>query len=82
MLSARLYTRPDCHLCDEARELIEGMRPELAPFELTEVDIDSDESLFRAYLERIPVLEVDGEIVGELTLDPDAVRAAFSRRKP
>jgi glutaredoxin len=82
LVRATLYTRPDCHLCDEARELIERMRPELAPFELTEVDIDSDESLLRAYLERIPVLEVDGQVVGELTLDPAAVRATLGRTSP
>ncbi len=44
-------------------------------FELAEVDIDSDEELFRRYLERIPVIELDGEIVSELGLDVDALRA-------
>ena len=51
------------------------MRSSGGEFELQEIDIESDEDLLRRYLERIPVVEVDGEIVSELVLDPDAVRA-------
>ena len=69
-----LYGRPDCHLCDEAREGLEELRAELS-FELVEVDIESEEKLLRRYLERIPVVEVGGEIVSELFLDADGVRA-------
>ncbi len=72
-----LYTRPECHLCDRARELILGLRGELREFELREVDIDSDDELLAAYLERIPVVEVDGRIVSELELDPDELRFAL-----
>ena len=81
-MSLVLYTRPGCHLCDEARTAIEGMRPDLPPFELREVDIDSDENLLRAFLERIPVVELDGEIVSELVLDESALRVAFDRSAP
>jgi hypothetical protein len=72
-----LYTRPGCHLCDEAREAILAMRAELGPFELREVDIDSDDSLHARYLERIPVVEVDGAVVSELGLEPDRLRASL-----
>jgi len=44
-------------------------------FELDEVDIESDDGLLRRYLERIPVIELDGEIVSELWLDADGLRA-------
>ena len=70
-----LYGRPDCHLCDVARD---GLRMLLADgwtFELVEVDIESDDGLMRRYLERIPVIELNGEIVSELHLDADALRA-------
>jgi glutaredoxin len=70
-----LYARPDCHLCDRARTGLEALRAEGQPFELRELDIDSDDGLLRAYLERIPVIEVDGVEVCELGLDLDAVRA-------
>jgi glutaredoxin len=69
-----LYARPDCHLCDEARAGLEQLLSESLAFELEEVDIDSDDDLLRRYLERIPVIEVDGEVVSELFLDVDALR--------
>jgi hypothetical protein len=44
-------------------------------FELHEVDIESHDLLLRRYLERIPVVEVDGVEVSELVLDAAAVKA-------
>jgi glutathione S-transferase len=70
-----LYARPDCHLCDEARAELESLRGAGADFELEEIDIDTDDSLLRRFLERIPVIELDGEIVSELGLDADGLRA-------
>ena len=70
----KLYARPDCHLCDEARAGLESLRSDGLVFELEEVDIDSDDQLLRRFLERIPVVELDGEIVSELWLEPDEIR--------
>ena len=70
-----LYTRPGCHLCDQARDAIVAMRDGGAGFELHEVDIEADERLLALYLERIPVVDVDGEIVSELVLDARALRS-------
>jgi glutaredoxin len=72
-----LYTRPGCHLCDEAREAILALREELPPFELSEVNIEQDEGLLARYLERIPVVAVDGEVVSELELKLDLLRASL-----
>jgi glutaredoxin len=72
-----LYARPDCHLCDEARAGLERMRDDGVEFELSELDIDADDTLLKAYLERIPVIEVDGEEICELGLDAGAVRAVL-----
>jgi glutaredoxin len=69
-----LYARPDCHLCDQARAAILALREELR-FELQEIDIESDDELLSLYLERIPVVAVDGQEVSELILDLDALRA-------
>ena len=71
----RLYARPECHLCDQAREQLERLREEGAAFELEEVDIDRDDELLARYLERIPVVELDGVVISELGLDPDGLRA-------
>ena len=63
MRAVTLYTRPGCHLCDEAREAILGLRGVVPPFELSEVNIERDDGLLARYLERIPVVLVDGEVV-------------------
>ena len=75
MREITLYGRPGCHLCDEARETIIALREEGHRFELREVDIEADEELMRTFLERIPVVAMEGEIVSELVLDRDALRA-------
>jgi glutathione S-transferase len=71
----RLYGRPDCHLCDEARRELLELRYDGLDFELEDVDIDSDDELHRRFLERIPVIELDGEVVSELFLDSAGLRA-------
>jgi glutaredoxin len=70
-----LYGRPGCCLCDEAREILERVRAR-RPFALVERDIDADEGLLRAYLERIPVVAIDGEEAFELFVD----ESEFERR--
>jgi glutaredoxin len=75
MTEVLVYSRPGCHLCEEAIEAIVGLHGDGYRFELREVDIDSDELLLRRYLERIPVVEVDGEVVSDLVLDHDELRA-------
>jgi len=70
-----LYGRPGCHLCDEARDAIDGLRREGAAFELREVDIETDPGLHRSLLELIPVVELNGERVSELVLDADLLRS-------
>jgi glutaredoxin len=60
MKTLTLYGKPDCHLCDDARTALERMRAEY-PFQLVEKDITQDDDLHRRYLERIPVIALDGE---------------------
>ena len=69
-----LYGRPGCHLCDDARVALERVRAR-HPFTLREVDIEADDELFRRYLERIPVIAIDGEEAFELIVDEHALRA-------
>jgi glutaredoxin len=69
-----LYARPDCHLCDEARAALERLRADGLDFELDEIDIETDDGLHARFLERIPVVELQGEIVSELFLDVDGLR--------
>jgi glutaredoxin len=73
MTVVTLYGKPGCHLCDEARGIVEAVRAERA-FELEEVDVSLDPRLHRAYGERIPVIAVDGEDAFQYHVDPDALR--------
>jgi len=73
-----LYGRDGCHLCEEARLDLLRLRTEGLPFELTEVDIEADQALHRELLERIPVVEIEGERICELLVDLDAVRARLA----
>jgi hypothetical protein len=72
-----LYGRPGCCLCDDARGALERIRAR-TPFELTERNIESDERLHRAYLERIPVITIDGEERFELLIDEGELERALS----
>jgi glutaredoxin len=63
-----LYGRPGCHLCDDARAVLERVRAD-RPFALHEVDVEGDETLLRAYLERIPVVALDGEELYDFFVD-------------
>ena len=64
-----LYGRPGCHLCDDARTVLERIG---ATFE--EVDIERDDALHRAYLERIPVVALDGEELYDFFVDEQDLR--------
>jgi glutaredoxin len=75
MADVVVYSRPGCHLCEEALEQIVALHEEGYRFNLHEVDIESHELLLRRHLERIPVVEVDGVEVSELILDRAALTA-------
>ena len=55
-----VYSKADCHLCADAMTALRALQPELG-FALCERDITDDDALHRAYLERIPVIALDGE---------------------
>ena len=65
-----LYGRPGCHLCDDAQEVLDRVGE---PYEI--VDIETDDDLLGRYLERIPVIAVDGEEVFDFFVDEEALRA-------
>jgi glutaredoxin len=67
-----LYSRPGCHLCDEARAALDRVRLS-APFALEEVDIETDDVLHARYLERIPVVALDGEELFDYFVDETAL---------
>jgi glutaredoxin len=63
-----LYGREGCCLCEDARQVLLRVR-ERHRFELRQRDIETDEALLRRYLERIPVVTIDGIEAFELFVD-------------
>ena len=68
MRTVVLYGRDGCCLCDDAREILLRVRAR-RPFVLEDRDIEQDEKLLRTYLERIPVVTIDGVEEFELFVD-------------
>jgi glutaredoxin-like protein DUF836 len=72
-----MYSRRRCGLCDEAREVVESVG-RTVPLEFDEVFIDGDDDLELRYGLRIPVIEVAGREVFELTVDAEALAELVS----
>jgi glutaredoxin len=78
MPTVTLYGRPGCHLCDDARTRLLALRDELG-FALQDVDIDGDDALFKRYLERIPVVALDGEELFDHFVEDEVLRDRLGR---
>ncbi len=57
MLTVTLFSRPNCHLCEQAKTDLQSLQPEI-PHTLFEIDIDSDPAIQKKYFDQIPVVEV------------------------
>jgi glutaredoxin len=57
-MKIRIYSKPDCHLCDEAKETIQRVTKRL-PIEIEVIDIQKDPELFDQYRYDIPVIFLD-----------------------
>ena len=85
MISLRLYTRRDCHLCEEMHGVV-SRASEGFPVRLDVVDVDLDSELVRHYGEDVPVLFVNGEKfakyrIGETRLRWKLTREAMKERR-
>ena len=77
-----LVGRPGCHLCDDARVVVQSVLTELsaAPGErvLREINIDIDQDAHRLYWDQIPVLLIDGRVHNFWKIDPERLIRALS----
>ena len=78
MSTLTLYGKPGCHLCHDAREVVKRALLQ-HDVRLEEVDISLDPLLFRRYGERIPVLELDGELLFEFVVDEAVLQQRLDR---
>jgi glutaredoxin len=72
-----LYSRPGCHLCADARAVIERVCTELGE-SYVEVSIDDDPALRERFGEEIPVTFVDGRQHDFWRVDEGRLRAALT----
>ena len=72
-----LYSKPGCHLCDEARRVIEQVCAELGEA-YDDIDITGSEDLLRRFAEEIPVTFVDGNQHDFWRVDADRLRRALA----
>lgn len=72
-----LYSKPDCHLCEQARQVIERVCADLGT-SYEEVDITSSTELMSAYGEQIPVTFVDGRQHDFWRVDESRLRRALT----
>jgi glutaredoxin len=81
MRRVTFYGRAGCHLCDDAMTVVQRVRREQA-FSLEIVDIESDDELLMRYLERIPVVAVDGDELFQFFVDEPALVRAVANLSP
>jgi hypothetical protein len=81
MTTLTLIGKPDCHLCDVAREVVEAVVAELpeGAVDVEELSIADDPALYAVWWEKIPVVLIDGELHGHWRVSPDRLRAALAR---
>jgi len=64
------YTEPGCHLCEDARRLLDGWGID---YEVVESD--------PRYLIRVPVIELDGAVIAEAPVDAKALARTLGVRR-
>ena len=75
-----IYSRPGCHLCEEAKTAIHQAGCD-DQFTLEEIDIESDDELLRKYKYDIPVVTIDGLEIFIHRVDPKEFRTRIAQVK-
>ena len=78
-IEVTFYTKAGCHLCEEARDMLEDIAA-LTTYELTEIDIRSNPTIFEKYRYRIPVILINNETIIEGRIEFRDLAEAFHLR--
>jgi len=73
-VTVRIYTKPRCSLCAQARRVLEEIRTRV-DFVLEVVDIREDPDTWERYRHAVPVVTVNGEEIARLRVDPVGLEA-------
>ena len=80
MTTVTIYSRQGCHLCEDAHQLLESVREELA-FEISVIDIDGDEALIKLYSDQVPVIHIDGIHHDFYKVDLERFRSSLEKHR-
>jgi glutaredoxin len=75
-----LLSKPGCHLCDDARQVVHDVLTEFEKVDLVERSILDDPDLHARYWDEIPVVLIDDQVHTIYRVDPDRLRAALAER--
>lgn len=80
MTTLTIISKPDCHLCDVAREVVETVVAELPEdaVAIEELSILDDAALYEQWWEKIPVVLIDDRLHAHWRLSADRLRAALT----
>ena len=73
-------SKPDCHLCEAAREVVDGVVADLgsgASVTVEELSILEHPDLYEKYVEEIPVVLLNGKVHNIWRVDPARLKAAI-----
>jgi glutaredoxin len=73
-----LIGKPGCHLCDDARVVVEAVAAEFDDVLIDELSILDDAALLERYAEEIPVLLINGRVHNIWRIDPVRLRTALT----
>jgi len=71
-----VYTKPGCHLCDDACDAVARITGEVG-VDWSALDITGDEALMQQWSEYVPVIVVDGKVHDWFRVRDDRLRAAL-----
>ncbi len=83
MTTLTIISKPDCHLCDVARDVVEAVVVDLpeGAVDVEERSILDEPELYAQWWEKIPVVLIDGQLHGHWRVSPDRLRAALDEKE-
>ena len=74
-----LYSKEDCHLCDEARSILERVRMAI-PFHLNEIKIIPGDPWYDQFKESVPVVYVEKKLAFRYQVDEEKMRNLLAKK--
>jgi glutaredoxin len=75
-----IYSRKECHLCEEALKVLQKLKDELG-FEISEIFIDGDKELEKQYGEQVPVTLINGVHHDYWRVDPVRFKSSLEKHR-